>query len=70
MTEEERPRSFYGIEMPEAERLCDLCDAIPGKPQVCLGDGRYHRHGMIHTKGNRLIWVCDSCYAIEKGLRG
>lgn len=31
------------------QALCAVQDCIsPGRPQICLYDGRYHHHGCIH----------------------
>lgn len=66
------PRSYsrgFGIPMPDEDQLCELCESVPGKPQVCTSDGARHGHGMIHATSHNhaLLWVCDSCHAIEEG---
>lgn len=67
------PRGYsggFGIPMPDDDQLCELCEVAPGKPQRCTSDGATHGHGMIHaaSRGHALLWVCDSCRAIEAGL--
>lgn len=44
----------------------------PGNPRVCPGDGRYHHHGMIHTRPDTALdlgswdWLCDEHFAVAK----
>lgn len=65
----ERPTSFFGIQMPENGTPCARHDECghDGRPNVCEGDGRYHRHGMVHTKDERrLEWLCGSHMALDR----
>jgi hypothetical protein len=39
---------------------CERCGAEAGG-NVCPGDGRYHRHGAIHTVDGGLELVCAQC---------
>lgn len=61
--------------------LCAIKDCPnPGRPQICLYDGKYHHHGCIHYKEDHpwnnfkfrkdgWYWVCDEHYAIMKADR-
>jgi hypothetical protein len=51
----------FGIPMPELGEPCERCEARPGLPHPCPGDGRSHGHGMIHVKNEGLAWVCCPC---------
>jgi hypothetical protein len=61
--------SFFGIVEPVGAP-CEGCGARPGSPQVCPGDKRMHRHGMIHTLDGRLAWLCDGCCESEASKWG
>lgn len=70
---------WYGVPASK-QHLCAVNDCTdPGKPQVCLYDGRYHHHGCIHydcpraeATGHGLTFrpgwglVCDRHYASLK----
>ena len=64
----ERPTSFLGIQMPESGAWCSRYDECghDGRPNICEGDGRSHRHGMVHTQeDHRLEWLCGSHAAMD-----
>ena len=42
--------------------LCEVCNKLPSKPQICPGDGSNHHHGGVHIKGGGCKNVCDNCF--------
>ena len=58
--------------LPIDDGRCAVVDCVErGRPQVCLTDGRYHRHGYIHYEdgdGGLVFrrgawhWLCDAHY--------
>jgi len=53
------------------ERCCDVCgQAVTHFRRVCAGDGRVHRHGMVHTllrgSTNDLVYLGVDCGCADK----
>ena len=53
------------------QRTCDVCGAaVTSHRRTCAGDGRVHRHGMVHTilrgSTNDLVFLGVECGCADK----